>query len=179
MDRSPAHSIVNALTGERMTFPPPETGDDIPLVFHCSLPPGVIGAPMHVHAGMTECFTCDSGILQIDLADGALRLLGPGETIRVEPGTPHGFRNTGPDEVRYHVTADPGRQLERFLRRRTGLMNDRRTFASGIPHNPLALAAVLNAMDMRLIGPPLWLQRILVPALAALARRLGVRADMA
>lgn len=171
--------IVNALSGDRMTFLSPPGGEGSVMRFRGNLPAGVIGAPLHYHAEMRERFTVEQGELRIDLVGGQSRILTAGESADIAPGMHHGFRNASNREVQYVVTADPGAQLERFLRTMTALTNDGRTWRGGMPRNPLALAAALNEVDMVLVGPPVLVQRALIRSLAVLASVLGLRNPLA
>lgn len=172
--------ITNSVTGDTIHFwSSPMLGDGAELVFRTTLPAFAIGAPAHVHEAMSESFEVESGTLAVDLGKGETRLLGPGERIELAPGTPHGFHNPTAQETIFVTAANPGLELERFLRAMYAMANSGLTDANGAPRNPLAMAAVLAHVDMILAGVPRGLQRALVGPLAALARLTGTAALVA
>jgi mannose-6-phosphate isomerase-like protein (cupin superfamily) len=167
-------TIHNPVTGDLITFlASPMSGDGDTLVFRCQLPGGAAGAPLHSHAEMTETFIVESGVIEIDLGGGAIRQLGPGEEIRLEPGTEHGFRNPLESEARFLNVSTPGLELEKFLRAIYGLAADGRAGPDGMPTSPLALAAALADTDMAIAGAPLPVQRAAVRILARIAEWTG------
>lgn len=172
-DRLPEH-IHNPVTGDRIHFiSSPMSGDGDTLSFRCWLPGHAPGAPVHSHAAMTETFVVEAGILEIDLGDGDIRQLAAGDSIRLGAGTRHGFRNPLATETRFLNVATPGHDLERFLRGIYGLAAAGEAGADGMPASPLALAAVLDGIDMTMAGLPRWFQRGAVAVLARLARLTG------
>ena len=62
------------------------------------LDPGAIGPPLHYHRGFAEEFSVREGVLHVELADGVVTL-GPGESLRIEPLTPHRPFNPGSEPV--------------------------------------------------------------------------------
>ena len=171
--------IENAVTGDRIHFwSSPMMGDGDELVFRGTLPGFGAGAPLHVHDEMTESFEVESGTLEIELGNGQKMMLSPGEQLTLAPGTPHGFRNPSAEEAIFVTTASPGIELERFLRSMYGLANEGLTNAAGAPRNPLAMAAVLERMDMTMVGVPRSVQRIAIGWLGAIARRTRITAQL-
>jgi mannose-6-phosphate isomerase-like protein (cupin superfamily) len=71
------------------------------------VPPG-LGVPLHVHEVDDEVFVIRSGELTLLGADGA-RIAGPGTTVLLPRGVPHGFRNDGSVPVAMDVIVTPGR----------------------------------------------------------------------
>lgn len=167
--------IVNPVTGDIIHFiASPMLGDGDQLIFRGILPAGAMGAPLHSHDEMTETFEVESGALTIAQANGAVRRLEQGERIVIEPGTPHGFSNPMGSETRFITTATPGAELEEFLRTLYSLAAQGRVKPDGSPSDPLAMAVALERMDMRITAIPGAVQRLLVGALAWIARRTGV-----
>ena len=86
------------------------------------LPPGLSGPPAHRHRRGTEAFTVLDGELRVRIGRDR-RVLGPGETVTVPPGTVHAFANptdrptrirmvetpAGPLEAQFHALAAAGR----------------------------------------------------------------------
>lgn len=162
--------IANAATGDRMIIlQSPLLGDGDVLIFRGILPGGAQGAPLHVHDGMTETFHVESGALEILLSHGRSRVLHPGETIVIKPGTVHGFRNAIDSETRFVTTADPGAELERFLRTVYRIGNESAAGTQGRMSAVVAFGRIMAETDMVLAAVPRWLQR----AIWSLVVRLG------
>jgi len=162
--------IENAATGDRMiVLQSPLLGEGDVLVFRSILPAGGAGAPLHVHDAMTETFTIEQGALEILLGKGEVLRLEAGETITIQPGTPHGFRNALDSETRFVVTADPGAELERFLRHVYQMGNEQAAGERLTIARALAFGGMMAGTDMVLGGMPRWLQR----GLWSLAARLA------
>jgi quercetin dioxygenase-like cupin family protein len=172
--------LHNPVTGDRIEIlsSPLMDGADT-LLFRCTLLPGAAGAPLHSHAEMHESFIVVSGVLTVDLGQGQLRHLSAGERIDLQPGTDHGFRNSGDTEVRFLTIATPGLELEKFFRAVYGLAADGQAGRDGTPKDPRALATAMADLDMVMGGLPTRLQRPIVRCLAALARRGGVAGRVA
>ncbi|WP_295529849.1 cupin domain-containing protein [Novosphingobium sp. Chol11] len=170
-------TIANPATGDRIIFiQSPLLGDSDWLVFRCILPPHAAGAPLHSHNAMTETFLVESGALEIDLGGGRTRILRAGETMTIKPGTPHGFRNPLDTETRFVTTADPGADLELFLRTIYQLESDRISAARSLPSIALMLASVMARTDMVISGLPRWIQRACLILAAVIAKALGLEA---
>lgn len=65
------------------------------------------GAGYHRHPSYDETFIICEGRYDFRL-DGELLKLGPGDTVFVPRGTPHGFVSTGPDIGRQIIISSPG-----------------------------------------------------------------------
>lgn len=166
--------IRNPVTGDRIAFlASPLSGEGDILRFRCTLPPQGAGAPLHVHDTMTETFSVEEGVLAIALDGGETRLLGPGESIAIPPGTPHGFRNPGDTPVTFVTTADPGEGLETFLRAIYALAAAGETDAVGMPRDPRVLGELLHTGNMVMAGIPRPIQRAALALLRWTARLTG------
>lgn len=175
MNHALPRRIENPVTGDVIEFiASPLLGDGDTLVFRSMLPGFAAGAPLHLHADMLEIFEVEYGALEVDLGNGDVRLLGPGERIEIALGTEHGFRNPLDTETRFINISTPGIELEKFLRAMFGLAADGRTNADGMPSDPRALAIALGRSDMHFAGAPSGIQKIAVAILAAIARWTGV-----
>jgi len=154
------NEIHNPVTGDHIAFlASPISGEGEMLRFRCTLPPRGAGAPLHVHDTMTETFAVEEGVLEVALADGETRLLGPGESIVITPGMQHGFRNPGDAPVTFLTTADPGEGLETFLRGMHALAAAGETDASGMPRDPRVLGELLHSGNLVMPGIPRLIQR--------------------
>lgn len=177
MNTSYPRTIENPATGDRIIFiQSPLLGDGDWLVFRCILPPHAAGAPLHSHDAMTETFLVESGALEIDLGNGQTRTLHAGDTLTVAPGTRHGFRNPLDAPTRFVTTADPGADLEVFLRTIYQLESDSVSAARNQLSITLILASVMVRTDMVISGLPRWLQRACLIVASVVAKALGLEA---
>lgn len=85
------------------------------------VPPG-LGVPLHIHDLDDEVFLVRAGDLTL-LGDHGARTAGPGTTVMLPRGIPHGFRNDGAVPVTMDVIVAPGsaaaamfRALDRLTR---------------------------------------------------------------
>ncbi len=142
------------------------------------------GVPPHIHPKMEEAFTVLTGRMEF-LAGRRWVGADAGETVVVPPGTRHAYRNGG--SVEAHVVCiatppDPG--LEGFLTAGAALSRAGRINKRGIPkgiqgwlQGALMLDAYGEMVEMSFPpAPPRFLQRIVMPPLARLAARRGIRA---
>ena len=130
----------------------------------------------HLHPSQEETFAAQEGTFVLDVA-GETRALGPGESVVVPPGIPHGFREA-PGSAHLLVTVRPALALEDCFRAYLGLSKDRRIRlpASGAPRGLLQLGLLLDRYSSEIAAPglPLGLQRRIWSALAAVGRRRGL-----
>lgn len=85
------------------------------FVFTAVLPPHHDGPPAHRHRHEREVFTVESGLLLVRLGSRR-RLLQPGESVTVEPGTTHAFANPFEEPVRLRTVETPAGPLQAQLR---------------------------------------------------------------
>lgn len=67
-------------------------------VVEMTIEPGAVGPPLHYHRGFAEEFAVREGRLHIELKERVVTV-GPGESFRVEPMTPHRPFNPGTERV--------------------------------------------------------------------------------
>lgn len=142
------------------------------------------GVPPHVHPRMEERFTVVEGRMEF-LGGRRWSGAGPGETVVVPAGTRHAYRNRG-DVVAYSrcIATPPDPALEGFLTDAAVLSREGRITKLGIPKGVtgwLQAAVLLEAygemVEMSFPpAPPPFLQRLVMPPLARLAARRGIRA---
>jgi mannose-6-phosphate isomerase-like protein (cupin superfamily) len=168
--------FYNAATGEWIEFTATATDSDGKLVrFNWrSVPGGVITEHLHPH--QEERFIITAGEARFTL-DGKELMAGPGDTIVVPAGVRHSEGNPGPGEVEALVELRPALRSKEFHEAVAGLVADGRTTPRGAPRNPLRLGATFWHFrhESRVTAPPIALQNLLLPALWAAARTLGVR----
>jgi mannose-6-phosphate isomerase-like protein (cupin superfamily) len=153
--------IENPVTGERLVFH--ETAaetDGERVVFETIVQPGGFVAAAHLHPFQTEHFEVLAGTLGMRRGKEKVELHA-GESVEVEPGTPHKFWNAGDDEVRFTCTVTPALQFERLIATMYSLAAAGKTNKKGMP-NPLRLAVIANHHfdDVRLPGIPQSLQKL-------------------
>lgn len=137
--------------------------------------PGGSGPPRHVHPRIQETFHVESGELAVWM-DGQDRRLGPGESIRIPPGTPHGFENPYDDPVVFEGVSRPGLRLIHALATLFGLAREGRLRADGTPRFLQAMVFA-RAMEetLYLASPPFPIQRALWTLFAPIGRLRGYR----
>jgi len=133
----------------------------------------------HLHPEQEETFKGVSGMFVLDVA-GEERRIGPGDSVVIPPGTPHGFVDAAGD-AHLLVTVRPALELELYFRAFLGLSRDGRIRmpVRGLPGPILLVAAVMHRYRREIAAPelPLWLQRALWWTLAAIGRVFRVRAS--
>lgn len=129
----------------------------------------------HAHPTQVEIFEGVSGTFVLDV-DGMERTIGPGASIVIPSGTPHGFRKAR-EAAHLRVTIRPALQLEQYFRIFLGLSRDGRIRmpVKGLPSPLLQVAIVMDKFRNEIAAPrvPVALQRIAWRALAALGRLRG------
>jgi quercetin dioxygenase-like cupin family protein len=171
--------LVNPVTGLRTVFrkTAEETGGELLQVDWIGSPGWTTG-PDHVHPLQEERFEVLSGRLGLRVG-GVERVHGAGDVIVAPAGSAHAAWNAGDDEVHVLVDFRPALRTERAFETLAGLARDGKTNGAGAPRDPLLLALVLRHFEDEIyfVRPPLVVQRVVLGALAAVARLLGYRAE--
>ncbi|WGV24490.1 cupin domain-containing protein [Halotia branconii] len=169
--------IENPVTGDRMTI---LCSTDEYVKFQFELPPGSQGSPLHYHDTITETFEVLSGSLEMQFGhSGNIKVLRPGEILQVPPGLQHSFRNASHDWVTFISVVRPAGDFEHFLRSLYGLAIDGRVNHEGTPTNLLQFALLIEKADTIVVGPPVFLQKLMIKFLATVARFLRVEQSLA
>jgi mannose-6-phosphate isomerase-like protein (cupin superfamily) len=173
--RTAGHPIVNPLSGEQIVVrrTAAQTGGRI-LDWELMLAPGGRVPSSHAHPEQEECFTILEGQLRFRV--GGRRLLaGPGDTVRIPPGTVHHFANTGSGPVRVAVQTTPALSMHELLETAAALAREQH--AAG-RRTPRLVDLVLFMGDFRreVRAPylPAAVVRAVLAPLAGLARRRGL-----
>ncbi len=165
--------FASAASGERYRFiqTGAETGGAL-VVLADVLPAGVPGPPEHLHPTQEERFIVHSGLLGVRIG-GRDQTLRPGDAIAVPPKTPHTIWSAGDGDLTMTVEMRPALGFSEFLAT-AAILSQRRP---GGRLTPLEGALLIDRFgrEIRLARPPLPVQRLLFPLLAAIARRLGRR----
>lgn len=135
---------------------------------------GFVPGGEHVHDHCAEHFDVRAGRIAF-VIDGQERIVSPGEQVTVPRGTWHRWWNPGEEEVAIRVRVEPALRFQEAILAFWGLCADGHTDAQGRP-TPLlgALLATRYRDEIRYRQPPDAVQRLLLPALAAVARRRGL-----
>jgi hypothetical protein len=168
----PANVLENPITKERIVVHPGEPGV---LRLEEQAPPDMIRPPVHLHRRQQERFEVLQGQATIGVRKD-LRVLGPGASLAVEPGTPHTWWNCGDGELRLLVEFRPAGGMLSFFETYCGIAGEGRANASGGPPF-LQVVASARLWDSYLGGPPVALQRALFAVLRPLAWLRGYRAS--
>lgn len=161
--------LRNPVTGDAIVLhdPLPKRPDDT-LAFTTRLAPHAKGSPPHRHVRVRETFVVIEGEVNFRLGRTE-RILSAGDSVTVDPGTVHGFRNATPLPSVLACTVAPGTDFAAFLRGMQAAAERGIVNASGLPRDPRHLARLLLLADFHFPLIPARLQRGLFLALAALA----------
>jgi len=167
--------FFNPATGEWIEFTAvaEDTGGQLVRFKWRSVPGGVITE--HVHPHQEERFVITAGEARFTL-DGEERVARAGETIIVPAGVRHSEGNPGRAEVQAVVELRPALRSKQWHEALAGLVADGKTTKRGAPRNPLQLGATFWYFrhESRVTSPPIAVQNILLPPLAAIAKVFGV-----
>jgi quercetin dioxygenase-like cupin family protein len=166
-----ANEVEDASSGQRWVFH--DTGGDVLEADLYVSPGGFVRE--HAHPTQAEIFDCLSGTFVLDV-DGMKRTLGPGASIVIPPGTPHGFSDA-PEPAHLRVTVRPALRLEHYFRVFLGLSRDGRIRmpVKGLPSPLLSVAIVMDRFAPEIAAPrvPARVQRLAWRALALAGRLRG------
>jgi quercetin dioxygenase-like cupin family protein len=143
-----------------------------PVVMEFLLPPGCVAPPPHVHpGGQRETFEVLEGAFELRSGRDWQRLEA-GQSLTVEPGTVHTFRNRAPGPARVRNVHDPAYSFERYIRRVHALATEH-GFTRMSPRAALYLALLAREHgDTFVPAPPL---RAPMTLLSYIARALRLR----
>jgi quercetin dioxygenase-like cupin family protein len=164
--------IDNPISGERIVIRKSgaQTGGRL-LAFDLFLPPGGHVPAGHVHPVQEERFTVVAGRMRFRLGRRTI-LAGPGETVRVPPGTAHWFGNAGQEVSHAWVEVRPALRMEELFETTETMALVGRLPGTRLPR-PTDLALVLLEFQREIAVPsvPAFVVRALAAPFAWLARR--------
>ena len=166
------HVIENPLSGERITIGASRPDGSV-LDWELVLAPGGRVPSSHAHPRQEECFTVLAG--QMRFRVGRRRVIaGPGDTVRVPPGTVHHFANAGRQPARVAVRTSPALSMRELLETAAAMATEQHAAARRLPR-PLELALFMRDFEREVRAPylPAALVGAVVRPLAWLARRRG------
>jgi quercetin dioxygenase-like cupin family protein len=167
--------IVNPLSGERITIREPATGQAV-LAWELELAPGGRVPSSHAHPQQEERFTVLDG--QMRFRVGRRRILaGPGDTVRIPPGTVHHFANASGRPARVAVRTTPALSMQDLLETAAALAQRQHAAAGRIRRqipSPAGLALFMRDFEREVQAPylPRPFVRAVITATAWLATRL-------
>jgi quercetin dioxygenase-like cupin family protein len=169
--------IENPRTGQRMTFlvTAAESGGEL-LRLESFNPPTGIDEPTHVHPHQESFTQVLTGTLRFRVA-GVVHELGPGDTLTIPAGTPHGFGNHGAETAHWVQEFRPALRIAEFFEWLFELGARGDLDEHGMP-GLLQLAVGVPAFgdEIRATRPPWPVQRALCAVLGPVARRRGLHA---
>ena len=168
--------IVNPLSGELIIIRDQPGHSGGVLAWELRLAPGGRVPASHAHPGQEERFTVVEGRLRFRAGWRRL-LVGPGETVRVPPGTVHHFANAGPGPARIQVATVPALSMADLLETAASLARDQQAAGRALPRLT-DLVLFMREFEREVQAPylPRPLARQAVRSLSWLASRLGLDA---
>ena len=164
--------IANPVSGERIVIrrTAAQTGGRA-LDWELVLAPGGRVPSSHAHPRQEESFTVLTGQLRFRIG-GRRVTAGPGDTVRIPPGTVHHFANPGAEPARAAVSTRPALDMQALLETAAAMARDQHAAARGLPR-PLDLALFMRDFEREVRAPylPAALVRAVTGPLAWLARR--------
>ncbi|MBO0701617.1 MAG: cupin domain-containing protein [Candidatus Dormibacteraeota bacterium] len=110
------------------------------------------------------------------LIDGREVRAAEGSRVEIPPGTPHTFRNEGPEEAHWIQEFRPALKMADFFETLFELARRGDLNARGLP-SPLQLSLSVPGFgrEIRLVSPPWLIQRLALAPLAPFARLRGLQ----
>jgi len=164
------HTIENC-TGEKLVFlgiEPCQTGDRLLVEGFCQ--PGA-GPLMHTHFKQDEALTVVSGQMGYQILGEAPRYARVGQSVLFEKGVPHRFWAEGDQVLQVKGWVAPAHSLVFYL---SSLYAAQNKAGSGRPE-PFDAAYLLTryGSEYDLVGMPLFVKKVILPATYYLGRLLG------
>jgi quercetin dioxygenase-like cupin family protein len=106
-------SMPDGTTFEFVREPADRERDPSEIVFTAH--PGGPAPPPHIHPRQRETFTLEEGDFELRV-DGDWRKLAPGESLAIEPGQTHTYRNKGTRTARVRTVHEPGLSFDDYIR---------------------------------------------------------------
>jgi quercetin dioxygenase-like cupin family protein len=164
--------IVNPVSGQTVTFL--STTRDA-LVTRFDVEPGRPHDPRHIHPMQIETITVVEGRIRGFFPDKSERVLEPGQKWEIPAGSPHTWAPINAP-VQLQIEFRPALRTRRLMTRLFGLAEAGRTNSRGMPGPfQVSVTALEYERELRLASPPWALQKVLLSAVAPLARIFGYR----
>jgi quercetin dioxygenase-like cupin family protein len=167
-------TIVNPLSGERITIlgQPGSAGEA--LAWELELAPGGRVPSSHSHPGQQERFTVLAGRMRFRVGWRRVMAL-PGDTVVVPPGTVHHFANAGPDPALVSVETVPALSMAQLLETAAAMARDQQAAGRAVPRL-IDLALFMRDFEREVRAPylPLHLVRLVIRPVTWLAGKCGL-----
>ena len=169
-----AEPIINPRSGEHIVIrrTAAQTGGLV-LDWELTLAPGGRVPSSHAHPEQEEVFTVLAGRMRFRV--GWRRLTaGPGQQVRVPPGTVHHFANAGRSPARMAVESRPALEMEELLRTAAALARAQQAAGRALPRlSELALFMTDFQREVRAPFVPARLTRLVMTTVARIAVARG------
>ena len=171
--------MANPVTKERFVWRRTAASTDGEYAeFDLFLAPGATLAAPHAHPEQREDFRVERGAIVLRVGGETEQRLGAGAERSIEPGTPHMWGQTGPDEAHVVIRLTPALRSEDFFETFCGLAGDGKANEKGLPRNPLQFAVIAHEFRREFALPSPAARAVGRPVLAVLAgigRLTGLR----
>jgi mannose-6-phosphate isomerase-like protein (cupin superfamily) len=162
--------LENRHTGETLRLRRVRDRGQIVLEMEGRLPPHRDGPPLHIHVTQREEGAVLSGVLSGRMG-GRTVTFRAGERLVFPAAVPHRWWNDGDEPLRFQGQAVPAADLDRFLQAVFAVTNAGPAGRPSVFHMVHVLHS--HRHTQRLAGIPVWLQRIVLPAVVVVGRVLG------
>jgi mannose-6-phosphate isomerase-like protein (cupin superfamily) len=162
--------LENRHTGETLRLRRIRDRDQVVLEIEGGLPPHRDGPPLHVHVLQREEGAVLSGVLNGRVGARTVTVRA-GEPCVFPAGVPHGWWNGGDEPLRFTGRAVPAADLDRFLQAVFAIANAGTAGRPSVFH--MAHLLHRHRHTQRLAAIPVWVQRIVLPAVIVIGRVLG------
>jgi mannose-6-phosphate isomerase-like protein (cupin superfamily) len=163
--------LENRQTGEWLRLRRIHEPGQVVLEIEGGLPPHRDGPPMHIHLNQHEEGVVLSGVLSGRVGTRTV-ISRVGEACVFPAGVPHRWWNDGDEPLIFKGRAVPAADLDQFLQAVFAIVNA--GAAAGRP-SVFHMAHLLHRHrhTQRLASIPVWVQRIVLPAVVLVGRVLG------
>lgn len=171
-------TIVNARTGQRMTFLKTwaET-NGTQLQIECFSPNTAAREPEHIHPYQENRFTILKGVLKFSI-NGKEQLAFAGEVVSIPKNVPHHFWNPGTTEAHYIQEFFPALKIDNLFRTFFALARDGKLNKNGSPNIfRTSLIMLAHEKEIRVTRPTWIVQKILFKIIAPVGKLLGYKAQ--
>jgi len=145
------------------------------LALRVTAEPNGVSTPVHLHPRQRETFHVTSGRLTYAKGTSERRTASSGETVVIEPGTPHSWWNDGPATLEMDGSLEPAGRFQVFMETVYGLIRDGKVTRRGVP-NLLQMAVIAHEFREDIVLTELPRQaQVLLPLVALVGRLLGYR----
>jgi mannose-6-phosphate isomerase-like protein (cupin superfamily) len=162
--------IENRHTGETLRLRRIRDRGQVVLEMEGHLPPHRAGPPLHVHVIEHEEGAVVSGVLS-GRVGGRTVALRTGEPCVFPAGVAHRWWNDGDEPLRFEGRVVPVADLDRFLQAVFAIANAGPARRPSVFH--MAHLLHRHRHTQRLATIPVWVQRIVLPAVVAIGHLLG------